>query len=72
LGLTLARLKYATQRPSSTSYPALRCAHPPSNQDIEAFLEQPVYLELGVALAERWQDDKDALRNMGFFDPMLV
>jgi GTPase Era involved in 16S rRNA processing len=43
-----------------------------SAQDIEEFLEQPVYLEMGVQLSERWQENKDALANFGFFDPMLI
>jgi GTP-binding protein Era len=41
-------------------------------QDIESFLERGVFLELGVALSERWRENKDALEKFGYFDPMLV
>lgn len=41
-------------------------------QDIEEFLEQRVYLELGVQVMEKWQDSKEALQRFGYFDPMLI
>lgn len=41
-------------------------------QDIEEFLEQPVYLELSVQVAEKWQDSKESLERFGYFDPMLI
>ncbi len=59
--------------PASCSCASLNAiVRTPEAQDVEEFLEQPVYLELGVQVSERWQESKEALERMGYWDPMLI
>eukprot|EP00983_Pelagomonas_calceolata_P126909 1161349-Pelagomonas_calceolata.AAC.1 len=48
------------------------CCCPWLVQDIEDFLERPVFLELSVQCSEKWRDSKDMLRKYGYFDPAYV
>lgn len=50
------------------------CAHtpahvpPPHAQDIEEFLERPVFLELSVQCSQKWRDNKEALKSYGYYE----
>ena len=37
-------------------------------QDIEEFLERPVYLELSVQCVQKWRDNKEDLRRFGYYE----
>mmetsp|Transcript_15528 Transcript_15528/g.26866 ORF Transcript_15528/g.26866 Transcript_15528/m.26866 type:complete len:312 (-) Transcript_15528:207-1142(-) len=41
-----------------------------ARKDIEEFLEQGVFLELGVQVAPGWRDNKESLARFGYSDPL--
>jgi len=43
-----------------------------AREEIESFLERPVYLELSVQLAENWRTSKDALSKYGYYDALYI
>lgn len=51
---------------------ALRKLSWEARQEIEEFLERPVYLEIQVQVAPDWRQQTDKLKDFGYFDPLYI